>query len=458
MQQSFGAIPRSSLLKVAGIGIMILVMLIPMSMTRSVIHERQSVNLAAQADIENAWGHRQIVGGPILVVPYKIERTASYGEYVAEESELYILPEQLVVDAELVPEMRYRGLHEVPVYTANTVVSGAFASLDTSGLGLDHAIFDWSSAYFSLPVSDARAIRNAPVISINGAEIRFEAGGNNIAGIPAQIVAPAKAVLSDTTRESEFEFLINLDIAGTKSLSYLPFGDTTVVTIQSAWPSPTFTGSHLPETREINDDGFSASWRIASLGRSLPSRWTGADTPGSVFNPTEFGVSLFVPIGIYQMSDRATKYAVLFIGLTFVTFFLFEVLVRLRLHPLQYLLVGFANTLFFLLLLSLAEHVGFGFAYLASTFASTGLVALYSASILKSWQRASLVTVMLFGLYGFLYLTLRAESLAMLAGTIGLWFSLGTVMYLTRHIDWYSWGSTGDSTPNQEKLFDGNRT
>jgi len=458
MQQPFSAIPRSSLIKVVGIGVMILVMLIPMSMTRGVIHDRQAINLEAQVDIMNAWGQQQLVGSPILVVPYKIERMGSYGEYVAEESEVYILPQQFVVDIDLLPEIRYRGLHEVPVYTANSVMSGEFAQPDMLGLGIDHATFDWSRAYFALPISDARAIRNAPAINIDGKEVRFEAGGNKVAGLPTQIVAPAGEILDDATRNGTFAFSIDLDLGGTKSLKLLPLGDTTEVSMRSSWSSPTFTGDHLPETREISDDGFTASWRVASLGRALPSRWTPDSFPNGMQHLPGFGVSLFVPIGIYQMTDRATKYAVLFIGLTFVTFFLFEVLVRLRLHPLQYLLVGFANTLFFLLLLSLSEHISFGLAYFMSGLASTGLVALYSASILKSWRRASLVAAMLSGLYGFLYLTLRAESLAMLAGTIGLWFSLGLVMYLTRHIDWYSWGSSGDSGPNQEELFAGSRT
>ena len=458
MQQPFSAIPRSSLLKVVGIGVMILVMLIPMSMTRGVIQDRQTVNLEAQGDIMNAWGQQQLVGGPVLVVPYQIDRKGSYSEHVVGESEVYLLPQQITVDVEMIPEIRYRGLHEVPVYTANSVISGEFSAPNMLGLGVDHAQFDWSRAYFALPVSDARAIRNAPAISINGKEVRFEAGGNNITGLPPQIVALAGELLDDVTRNRAFAFSIDLDLGGTKSIKFLPLGDTTDVSMRSTWSSPTFTGDHLPETREISDDGFTASWRVASLGRTLPSRWIDDHLPNAAQDLSGFGVSLFVPIGIYQMTDRATKYAVLFIGLTYVTFFLFEVLVRLRLHPLQYLLVGFANTLFFLLLLSLSEHIGFGLAYFMSALASTGLVALYSSSILKSWRRASLVTGMLSGLYGFLYLTLRAESLAMLAGTIGLWFSLGVVMYLTRHIDWYSWGSADDSGPHQEEFFAGSRT
>jgi len=454
MQQQFSALRRSSMLKVAGIGILILVMLIPMAMTRGVIHDRSSISHQARLDIMRSWGNQQLVAGPILVVPYKLVRLHPYGDRQEEDGELYLLPEELLVDVELIPEIRYRGLHEVPVYTANTVMTGAFAPPDTTGLGIDQADFDWSRAYFAVPVADARAIRNAPAIEINGEAARFEAGGERIHGLPLQIVAGAGLFLDENSRSAPLQFTIDLDIGGTDRLQYLPLGDTTSVAIRSDWPSPSFTGNHLPETRVVTEAGFNASWRVSSLGRSLPSRWTSADDEVNSIADSAFGVDLFVPVGLYQLTDRATKYAVLFIGLTFVTYFLFEVLAQLRLHPLQYLLVGFANTLFYLMLLSFAEHLGFGWSYLVSSLASTGLVAAYSSSILGGWRRAALITIMLTCLYGFLYLTLNAESYAMLAGAIGLWLILGLIMYLTRGIDWYQWGRP-DSGEGQQELFAG---
>jgi len=479
MQQPFSALRHSSMVKVAGIGFLILIMLIPMSMTRGVIHDRLGVSLDARRDIMHSWGGEQLIGGPVLVVPYthtrvisfdrRDQRDAGYSERIEEEGELYLLPQRLEIDATLVPEIRRRGIHEVPVYTANTVISGVFATPDTSGLGLDDAQFDWTRAFFTLPVSDARAIRNSPSISINGEGIngkvaKFAAGSASIAGFPPQIMALAGNMLDEQGRNAPLSFSIDLDLGGSDSLNYLPFGDTTEVTVRSSWQSPSFTGAHLPETREVNAEGFLATWRVSSLGRALPSRWTSGGHENLATMNSAFGVHLFVPIGAYQLTDRATKYAVLFIGLTFVAYFLFEVLLKLKLHTLQYLLVGFANTLFYLLLLSLAEHVGFGWSYLVSAAGSTGLVAAYSSSILGSWRRASLVGAMLVGLYGFLYLTLNAENYAMLAGSIGLWMILGLVMYLTRGIDWYQWGSPGEQiaadeeSTAQEELFAGKRT
>lgn len=457
MQQLVSGLRQSSSMKVFGIAVLILVLLIPIAMTRGVVHDRIAIARDARHDIMRSWGQPQIVGGPILVVPYRVERKIYYGDLEEESGDLYLLPAELSIEAELIPEIRYRGLHKIPVYTANTVMRGVFAAPDVSGLGLGNAQFDWERAHFALSISDAKSVRNVPAIQINGDSANFEAGGRQIAGFPSQIVSYADEILDPEVRQSSFSFSINLDLSGTDKLQYLPLADSTSVFVKSAWASPSFIGGHLPESRAISDGGFEANWRISSLGRELPSRWTSNSYEYQQTEHSSFGVGLFVPVGTYQLTDRATKYAVLFIGLTFVGYFLFEVIGRLHLHPLQYLLVGLANTLFYLLLLSFAEHIGFGWAYLVSAVASTGLIAGYSASILRGRRRASLIVVMLMCLYGFLYLTLKAESLALLAGALGLWVSLGLVMYLTRRIDWHRWGNEDETDSNQSEMFSENQ-
>ena len=452
MQQQLSALRRSSLVKVAGIGILILVLLIPLAMTRDVIHDRSRVHEEARGEIMRSWGGSQLISGPVLVVPYVKVHVDPYLDRTEKPGEVYFLPEDLSFETQLETEIRYRSIHEVPVYTANMTISGRFAAPDLSNLGIDDAEIGWDRAYIALPVSDERAIRNAPEISIAGQDIRFEAGGTPIHGFAPQIVASLADALDETARSAVLEYSIDLDVGGTGSLQFLPIGDLTSVDIQSSWPSPSFSGNHLPTTREIRDDGFEATWQVSSLSRALPARWTSKNFQSDVAQTSAFGIDLFQPVGLYQLSDRATKYGILFIGLTFVAYFLFEVLVRLRLHPLHYLLVGFGNVLFYLLLLSFSEHIGFGGAYLVSSLASTSLVTTYSSSILGSRQRALLVAAMLVCLYGFLYLTLNAESYAMLAGSIGLWFSLALVMYLTRNIDWYQWGRSDDES-GQTALF-----
>ena len=447
-----GQLRHSSLLKVGSIGFLILILLIPLAMTRGLIEDRISVGATAQADIQRAWGGSQVIAGPILVVPYTLTRVEPYGDRKESSGELHFLPEQLTVEMDLVPEVRYRGVHEVPVYTATTAIRGRFAAPDTEGLGIDDAVFDWARAYFSLVVSDARAIRNAPLIRTGQSEYGFESGGSHVDGFPPQVIAHAD--LSDRAVDGgAIDFGINVEFAGTNAVSVLPLGSTTSVSMTSTWSAPSFSGSHLPEIREISESGFHASWRISNFGRSLPSRWTTMRVGQHELFSTAFGVELYQPVSLYQLTERATKYAVLIIGLTFVAYFLFEVLAGLRLHPLQYLLIGFANTLFYLLLLSLAEHLGFGVAYLLSAIGATSLIVGYSGSILGNRKRTLMIGAMLAALYLFLYLTLNAETYAMLAGSIGLWITLGLIMYLTRNIDWYGTGRV-DRDSAQKGLFD----
>ena len=453
MLQLVNGLRQSSSMKVFGIAVLILLLLIPIAMTRGVVHDRIAIARDARHDIMRSWGQPQVVGGPILIVPYRVERNEYYGDHKEESGDLYLLPAELSIDAELVPEIRYRGQHRVPVYTANSVMRGTFAAPDVSGLGLGNAQFDWRRAHFALSISDAKSVRNVPAIQINGESVNFEASGRRVAGFPSQIISFAGEILDSETWISPFTFSINLDLSGTDKLQYLPLADSTSMFVKSTWSSPSFIGGHLPESRRISADGFEANWRISSIGRELPSRWTSNSYEYQQTENSSFGVGLFVPVGIYQLTDRATKYAVLFIGLTFVGYFLFEVISRLHLHPLQYLLVGLANTLFYLLLLSFAEHIGFGWAYLVSAVASTGLIAGYSASILGGLRRASLIVVMLVCLYGFLYLTLKAETFALLAGAVGLWVSLVLVMYLTRRIDWHRWGNEDRTDSKQSAMF-----
>jgi inner membrane protein len=416
MMNSLVELRTSISLKVVVIGVLILLLLIPVAMIRGVIEDREAVGWQAQSDIMQSWGGEQQIGGPILVLPYKLVRATQYGERITETGQLQILPALLSVDVELDSEMRHRGLHEVPVYTARTMIAAIFAAPDWSGLGIDSAEIHWDRAVIAMSISDARATRNAPFLEVDGKRVRFEPAGARIAQLPPQIVAPLSFYQSEANRDSPLALSIEFDVSGTRTYRVQAFGD---------------------------DMGFAAEWRVTSLGRTLPAKWLESDLDQATIETAVLGVELFVPVGLYQLTDRATKYAIMFIGLTFVTYFLFEVLAGLRLHPLQYLLVGFGNAIFYLLLLSLVEHIGFGIAYLLSATASAGMIAGYSRSILGDRRRAAMMLGILSLLYGFLYLTLNAETYAMLAGSIGLWLSLALIMYLTRGIDWYAIGRRG---------------
>jgi len=431
-------------LKAMTIGLLSLLLLIPVAMVRGVINDRETVGSQGRADIMRSWGGAQMISGPILMLPYDLTRVTQYGEIIPESGTLYLLPETLSVDVDIDSEIRYRGAHTYPVYTADTVVGGTFRAPNSTGLGIDKAEFRWDLASVAIAVLEPRFLRSAPYLDVAGERSRFDRADTEISGLPPLLVAPLSHFADESARADQLSFSIGLALSGTESLRVLPLGDDTSVTMRSNWQDPSFVGAHLPEQREVSEDGFDASWRVSGFGRSFPSRWLSKTVPQRTAADDAFGVKLFVPVGLYQLTDRATKYAVMFIGLTFIAYFLFEILAGLKLHALQYLLVGLGNAMFYLLLLSLAEHLGFGVSYLISSSASIALIAGYSYSVLGSRRRAMAMSGILAGLYGFLYMTLNAAVYALLAGSIGLWLILATVMYLTRKIDWFKTRSGHD--------------
>ena len=437
MHELVSRLRQSASFKVAVIGFLILVLLIPLAMIKDVIAERDQTGQMAKFDIYQTWGGNQLVAGPVLVIPYDVPGTTHSGVEYKSRQHIYLLPQSLDIDADVSAETRARGMFEVPVYTAQILLRGQFSDLDVSQLKVTDEAIDWTGAFIAIGVMDGRAITEIPVAIIAGEMVRFEAGGDPVAGLPPQIVAPIGKILARAERPSPLAFRIDLALKGSESLKFLPAGDTTNVALRSSWPSPSFSGNYLPEGHDIDASGFNAHWKVSSIGRAFPSRWTDASGAGSAAGQAAFGVDLYMPISIYRLTERAAKYGILFIGLTFVSYFLFEVVAALRLHPLQYLLVGLANCLFYLLLISLAEHIGFGWSYVLSCIASAALIVGYSHSLLGSRGRAVIMALVLGLLYCFLYLTLNAETYAMLAGAIGLWVTLAVIMYLTRRIDWY---------------------
>ena len=437
------ALQGSVTAKVVFVGVLILVLLIPLGMIEGLVGERQILYDVARADIARAWGQAQTVGGPILVVPFTYTRYVTDVNIVnaerraiAVKDELYVLPEQLEIRGDADAEERRRGIYKVPVYTTRLNATGRFpaVTLDTAEYP-DLAVL-WEQAVIALPISDARYVREPIVLSSGNGTTAFEAGGARVPGFGPLLVAPYAALgLGPITAPQAFSF--ELALAGTGALTFLPLGEETRVALTSDWPSPSFVGAFLPSERTVDAAGFTAEWRVLDLGRSYPSTWkrTGS-TPENV-EPSAFGAELITPVGVHEAVMRATKYGVLILGFTFAAYFLFELFAALRLHALQYLLIGLANSVFYLLLLALAEHVGFAPAYLASALASTGLITSYSGAVLRSMRRAAPIGALLTALYGYLYVTLKAEDYALLFGALGVFAVLAAFMYLTRRIDWF---------------------
>ena len=436
MQQVIAGIRKSASIKAATIGFLILILLIPVSMISGVVSDRSAVLHEARTDIMRSWGGEQTLAGPVLVVPYTTSYTNRKGEVIVDESVAYVLPSKLDVRGVLASEIRARGIHEVPVYHTTLRISGEFERPDIGGIAAQVDTVHWQRAYIALTVSQARGITATPDIVIGGKRTPFRPGGARVFGdMPPPVTAHTGDPFAADADSAAFEMSLRLN--GTDTLRILPLGDSTEVALTSPWPSPSFIGGYLPRSHEVTDEGFSANWQVASLGRAIPSIWTTGHTAVADIWNAALGVNLYMPVSIYQLMFRAVNYAILFIALSFVAYFLFEIMTKLRVHPLQYLLVGFANAMFFLLLLSLAEHIGFGVAYLLSSVASTALITGYSAAVLGDRRRGAMMAVVLGILYAFLYLTLKAETYALLAGAVGLWVALAAIMYVTRRIDWY---------------------
>lgn len=424
--------------KVLFIGALVLALLIPMSMIEGLVLERLQRYAAARAGIADVSGELQTVGGPILVVPYEFTHVQPT-QSIRVRDELYVLPEALELESDLqVSELR-RGIYRVPIYDAAVRVTGRLPApaLDAD---LEQVEILWSQAYFALPLGEPRAIREPVRLTLGDASVQFEPGSPRVPGFGPLLVAPY-ADLGAPALDSASTFSLELRLRGTGILRFLPLGDTTAVSLTSNWSSPSFTGAYLPDDREVTETGFTARWQILALGRGYPSSFSKStvalQSTALAVERSAFGVSLIVPVGVHESTLRAAKYAVLLIGLSFAAYFLFEIFVGLRLHPLQYLLIGMANCVFYLLLLALAEHVGFGLAYVVSAIASAALIGAYSAAVLDSLRRALPVAGLLAAMYGYLYVTLRAEDYALLFGALGVFVALAAFMFLTRRVDWY---------------------
>ncbi len=457
----FASLRSSQGLRLLVLSFLALLLLIPIGMVRDVIAERTARRDEALRDIAASWGGAQRIAGPRLVVPFVVrwQDTLEDGKKIERERRdvAVFLPETLDVTGALETKTLERGIFEVPVYHAKLALSGAFAAPDFAPLGVTPSEVLWDRAELVVDLSEVRAIDEA-ALSWGEEKIEFEPGGGRSMPSSAAIHVPLGERASTGAK-----FAVALTARGSESLAIAPLGERTTAKLESSWPSPSFSGAWLPADRSVSAQGFSASWKVASLGRGFPQSWLAADEPvrngvrpqpqsdsddfaallepARAADPTSFGVRLLTPVDTYRMADRSAKYAVLFIALTFATLWLFEVLANSPLHSVQYLLVGAALCLFFLLELSLAEHLGFGLAYALASGGIVGLIGGYAWAVLRKAGRAGVVAGIVTTLYAYLFVLLTNEDYALLAGALGLFAALAAVMWLTRSVDWRDVGA-----------------
>jgi inner membrane protein len=402
-----------------------------------VLQDREYRQVEASQEVSEQWSRSQVVAGPVLTVPVEKTAVTAQGERVTTQTTLTLLPKSLSYESNIETQVLQRGVYEVPVYTTEVKGAGSFdlTDIDTDITDSMSTRILWDKAVVSINVSDTRGISSQFDILFNEKQYPLlpssEFTSLDRTGVHASVVV--------LPTQPNYEFSFTLPLKGSREIAFLPLGENTRAVVRSFWNAPSFTGEFLPEERSVTEEGFEASWNVASYGKNLPQYWLGetAVESGELLSKA-FGVGLYQEVDFYTMVNRSVKYSILFISLTFLTFFLYEVLVGLRIHPMQYLLVGFAIALFYLLLLSFAELIGFMSAYILSTGAITLLLSAYSFSVLRAKKRAFSITALCVALYGYLYILLQLDELSLVFGSVLLFGVLATVMYITRNIDWYS--------------------
>lgn len=418
-------------IKAAFIGILTLLLLIPMAFIGYLVNDRQQRRNAAEKEISSKWASAQKIAGPVLVVPYRSAYQNDKGETTTVTEQAYFLPESLQVDGSLTPEKRHRGIYEAILYRSDLTIGGSFSGLEPEKLKISPE--DWlpGQAYLIFGVDDMRGIENNMALQWNDSLQDFNPGMPENSVLKSGVSVPLPLSWNDL-QTGTFRFSIHLKLKGSGSLEVLPMGKNTQVHLHSAWPTPSFTGNFLPDQHQITTRGFDASWKVSDLNRNIPQRWTKGAYD---LNTASFGVSLMVPVDVYQKTMRCVKYAILVIALTFIVFFLIETAWNNPVHPFQYILIGFALCIFYTLLLSLSEYIRFNWAYLISASATIGLVCLYASWLFRKKRMCVLIGGALVFLYGFIFTLIQLQDFSLLLGSIGLFIVLALLMYYSRKIN-----------------------
>ncbi len=425
-------------LKAAVVAVLMLVLLVPLAMINATIGERAGYRQQAVASVAESYAGPQVLTGPVLVVPYvetrKEQALDAFGKLVEttkrEPRHWLFFPRRMAVDGRIMPSIRKRGLHEVRVYELHARLDARFdATLPPDPNG----VRDVGVPYLSFSIADVRGLVGTPSLRVGGAAVALRQGnGGHRAGRGLHAPLPAAAA-SGERLQLDLQFAGTL--AGTESLAIAPIADSNHIALASSWPHPQFEGRFLPREREVGAAGFTASWDISSLASAAQAQYAQGAEEGAI---ETLRLGLVEPVNVYTQADRASKYGVLFVLLTFVGFFMFELLKRLAIHPIQYGLVGLALAIFFLLLLSLSEHMPFLAAYLIAAGACLGLLGTYLGGVLRSaargWGFAGGLTLLYAALYGLLV----SEDNALVLGSLMLFAILAAIMLATRRIDWYA--------------------
>jgi len=420
------------------IAILTLLLLIPATMIESIIYEREMTRDGVIRDVSSKWANEQLLTGPILTIPYLVtqiikEKDVEKNTYNERKEVVkkyaHFLPSELTIEGSVSPEVRYRSIYEVVVYSSELKLSGKFQKPDFSIWKMSDSQILYDETTLCFGITDMRGINK--LINFRFNDSTYEAGP----GIPSRdVLSSGVSAMIGKVNPGVNTFEFTLDVNGSQSLNFIPVGKETTVKLSSNWKDPSFAGAFLPDERTVSQEGFEAIWKILALNRTYPQQWLENQYP--VIN-SKFGVDLIFAVDLYQKSERSVKYAIIFLSLTFLIFILSEITQKKRVHPIQYFLIGLALCVFYSLLISLAEHIGLDWAFLIASAAVIGLISAYSAQIFRNMKVTLLVTLELVLLYVFLYTILQMEAYSLLIGSIGLFAVIALTMFLSRKINWY---------------------
>lgn len=425
-----------------------LLLWVPLTLIQGVVTERSYTYHQVINDIAEKWTGQQRVTGPFIVAEYyrthtrKVwnKETERYEQEVQKRAfRVAFLPSELDVRSNIDTQIREQGIYPVPVYQTQSVFSGEFDQAELKAFAAQYSDFSgWGDVWLSLGITDERGIAEEPKLTVGGAA-RLFVPGPALAGLSGGI----KASLKDFADLPNLQFSIDLALRGSQALGFVPVARASSYQLTADWPHPSFGGRFLPAEHDISETGFTANWNLTSFSsaadRALQKCLSESQSCGELQN-SYFEIRLFDSVDLYARVDRAVKYGLLFILITFLAFFLTETLTPRQLHPFHYLLVGCSLAIFFLLLVSLAEHIGFGAAYTVATAACAALITVYLRSVLGSFAMGASYGGAITLVFGMLYTILRSEDYALLMGTFLLFGLLAITMLATRGVNWYAIG------------------
>ena len=418
---------ESVALRLLIVGCLIVLLLIPLFMIEALIAERQINRNVSIKEISKSWAGPQTIAGPILTTITTGVKISKEGNKIETKKRNFYLPEDLTIEAKVIPEKRYRGIYSAIVYKTDIKIKGRFSNQKIKEIISDSS---FKESYLSFNVNDPKGIQQDVVVKWNNISQTIVPGlkDKNLftSGFHSNII------INKDQPDSVFE--INLTLSGVDEINFVPVGKNTEVKVSSTWKDPSFTGNFLPSQREISEKGFTASWSVNHFNRQFPQEWS--QSTYDIFKD-KFGVKFYIPADEYQQTMRSSKYGLLLIIFTFVSFFLVEVFSGKAIHPIQYLLIGLALIIFYSMLLAISEYLLFQYSYLISGVLVISLISLYTKSVYKDRTIVTSISTMLIAFYGFVYVLLQMEDYSLLLGNFALFLILAAIMFFTRKVNWF---------------------